>query len=275
MLANVTFPVFNEAAQLAVHVRRVAAFLARLPRCDWELVIADNGSRDGTLAEARALAREADPGFRKFDVGSPKAEGGSAWDHRQPLPPCPDSWFLEGLASQGSAPTIRVLHWDDPGRGRALKGAWLTSEADVLSYMDIDLSTDLAHLPALIATVAEGEADLAVGSRLARGAQTTRGWKRELLSRGYNQLLRSVLGLEVRDAQCGFKAISRAAASALLPQVQDEGFFFDTELLVLAQRQAWRIRELPVHWVDDPDSRVHLGRTIWRDLKGVCRLARA
>jgi glycosyltransferase involved in cell wall biosynthesis len=230
MVINITFPVFNEEAQLATSLGRVADFLATQPRQEWELVIADNGSQDRTLAKARAMA--------------------GAWD--------------TGL---------RVLHWDEAGRGRALKGAWLASEADVLSYMDIDLSTDLAHLPALISTVASGQADLAIGSRLANGARTTRGWKRELLSRGYNRLLQMALALEVRDAQCGFKALSRAAARALLPQVRDPGFFFDTELLVLAQRQGWRIRELPVCWVDDPDTRVRLGRTIWRDLVGVWRMA--
>ena len=232
MLVNITFPVFNEEAQLVASLGRVAGFLATQTQHEWELVVADNGSQDRTLAEARATAE--------------------AW---------------------GSG--LRVLHWDEAGRGRALKGAWLASEAEVLSYMDIDLSTDLAHLPALIAAVADNAADLAIGSRLAPGSRTTRGWKRELLSRGYNRLLRLTLRLKVRDAQCGFKAISRPAARALLPQVRDPGFFFDTELLVLAQRQGWRIRELPVRWVDDPDTRVHLGRTIWRDLQGVGRMAGA
>ncbi len=167
-----------------------------------------------------------------------------------------------------------MVHLDQAGRGRALKAVWLASEADVLSYLDVDLSTDLAHLPELIGGVAEGRADLALGSRLLPASRTTRGWKRELLSRGYNWLLHRTLGLRVTDAQCGFKAISRRAAQALLPQVQDPGFFFDTELLVLAQRQGWRIAELPVRWVDDPDSRVRLLRTIGQDLKGVWRLRR-
>ena len=232
MLVNITFPVFNEEHQLAASLRRVTRFLATQPQHEWELVVADNGSRDRTLAEARAFAA-------------------------------------------GQAARLRIMHRDEPGRGRALQGAWLGSEADVLSYMDIDLSTDLAHLPGLIAIVAEQQADLAIGSRLAPESRTIRGWKRELLSRGYNRLLQTTLDLEVRDAQCGFKAISRAAARALLPQVRDRGFFFDTELLVLAQRQGWHVRELPVRWVDDPDTRVRLARTIWSDLKGVCRLALA
>lgn len=192
--------------------------------------MADNGSGDRTLDEARTVAAE------------------------EVVP-------------------LRIRHRDKPGRGAALREAWLGSDADVLSYLDIDLSTDLAHLPDLVGLVARGEADLAIGSRLSPASQTTRGWKRELLSRGYNGLLRGTLGLEVRDAQCGFKALSRAAARALLPQVRDDGFFFDTELLVLGQRQGWRIRELPVRWVDDPDSRVRILRTIWQDLRGVCRMA--
>ena len=133
----------------------------------------------------------------------------------------------------------------------------------------------LAHLPELIGTVAEGRADVAVGSCLLPESRTTRGWKRELISRTYNRLLRVGLGLRARDAQCGFKAISRRAAQALLPQVKDPGFFFDTELLVLAQRGGWRVRELPVRWVDDPDSRVRLWRTIGQDLKGVWRIRKA
>jgi len=180
-------------------------------------------------------------------------------------------------AETGGVPTgiqLRVLRLEQAGRGRALKGAWFTSEAEVLSYMDIDLSTDLRHLPELIGTVAEGRADVAVGSRLLPESRTTRGWKRELISRTYNRMLQAGLGLGVRDAQCGFKAISRQAAQALLPQVRDTGFFFDTELLVLAQRGGWRVRELPVRWVDDPDSRVRLWRTIREDLKWIWRMRR-
>lgn len=245
---NVTLPVYNEAAQLAGSVRRVTEFLATLPQWRWELVIADNGSTDGTRQMAEELAGE----YREDRSQIPEAG-------------CP---ILDRPI------TLRVVHLDQAGRGRALREVWLTSDADVLSFMDIDLSTDLAHLPELIGVVTEGRADLAIGSRLLPGSQTTRGWKRELLSRGYNWLLHRALGLRVADAQCGFKAISRRAAQALLPQVADTGFFFDTELLVLAQRQGWRIAELPVRWVDDPDSRVRLLRTIAQDLRGVWRLRR-
>jgi len=242
-LINVTLPVFNEAAQLAQSVRRVVAFLSGQAQYQWELVIADNGSTDGTREVAERVMEEG----------------------------------RMANAETGGVPTgiqLRVLRLEQAGRGRALKAAWFTSEAEVLSYMDIDLSTDLRHLPELIGTVAEGRADVAVGSRLLPESRTTRGWKRELISRTYNRMLQAGLGLGVRDAQCGFKAISRQAAQALLPQVRDTGFFFDTELLVLAQRGGWRVRELPVRWVDDPDSRVRLWRTIREDLKWIWRMRR-
>ena len=169
---------------------------------------------------------------------------------------------------------VRYLHLDEPGRGRALRAAWSASDADVVAYMDVDLSTDLVHLPALIAPLLAGRADLAIGSRLAPGAQVTRGLKRELISRCYNALLGVVLGAGFSDAQCGFKAGRRDAIRALLPSVESEGWFFDTELLYLAQRNAFSIHEVPVRWVDDPDSRVRIVRTIVEDLKGIARLHR-
>ena len=268
-LINVTLPVFNEAAQLAASVRRVTEFLAGQPQWRWEVVIADNGSTDGTRERAEEMARE----VQKLEVRSQKLEVGSQESGARSQELENRSQKLEdGRQRPARAITLRVVHLDQAGRGRALQTVWLASAADVLSYLDIDLSTDLAHLPELIGVVAEGRTDIAIGSRLLPGSQTTRGWKRELISRGYNWLLHRALGLRVADAQCGFKAISHRAAQALLPQVADTGFFFDTELLVLAQRQGWRITELPVRWVDDPDSRVRLLRTIGQDLQGVWRL---
>jgi putative flippase GtrA len=161
------------------------------------------------------------------------------------------------------------------GRGLALREAWSCSDARVVSYMDVDLSTDLRGLLPLVAPLLSGHSDVAIGSRLARGAQVVRGPKRELISRAYNTILHATLRVRFTDAQCGFKAVTRAAAARLLPQIRDNGWFFDTELLVLAGRDGLRIHEVPVDWVDDPDSRVNIVHTAVEDLKGVARLALA
>ena len=142
------------------------------------------------------------------------------------------------------------------------------------AYMDVDLSTDLDALLPLVAPLLSGHSDLAIGSRLARGARVVRGPKREVISRGYNLLLRATLRHECSDAQCGFKAMRADVARALIPLVEDNGWFFDTELLSLAEHNGLRIHEVPVDWVDDPDSTVHLGSTIAGDLRGVLRMLR-
>jgi len=170
--------------------------------------------------------------------------------------------------------SVHYLRIEQKGRGRALRAAWSASDAEVVAYMDVDLSTDLAHLPALLEALLAGRGDIVVGSRLARGAQVTRGIKRELLSRSYNALLRMALGAGFSDAQCGFKAARSEVVRALLPLIEDDSWFFDTELLYLAQRNAFSIREIPVRWVDDPDSRVDIVRTAIDDLKGIARLQR-
>lgn len=170
---------------------------------------------------------------------------------------------------------VTVLHLGLKGRGRALKAAWTQSDAKVLAYMDVDLSTDLAALLPLIAPLLTGHSDLAIGSRLARGSRVVRGIKREFISRSYNQILRRTLSAHFSDAQCGFKAIRSEVARQLLPLVQDDGWFFDTEMLVLAERTGLRIHEVPVDWVDDPNSSVDLLATAITDLKGVWRVGRA
>jgi putative flippase GtrA len=170
---------------------------------------------------------------------------------------------------------VHVVHLQQKGRGRALQDVWSRSDAAVLAYMDVDLSTDLSALLPLVAPLITGHSDVAIGTRLARGARVVRGAKREVISRGYNLLLRGTLAVRFSDAQCGFKAIRRDVARHLLPLVQDTGWFFDTELLVLAQRAGLRIHEVPVDWVDDPDSRVDLLATALADLRGVARVGRA
>jgi putative flippase GtrA len=171
-------------------------------------------------------------------------------------------------------PHVRAVHLDKKGRGRALRQVWAESDADVVSYMDVDLSTDLTAFLPLIAPLLSGHSDLAIGTRLARAARVERGPKREIISRAYNLLLRSTMGARFSDAQCGFKAARTEIAQALLPGVEDEEWFFDTELLLLAERHGLRIHEVPVDWVDDPDSRVDVMRTALNDLRGMARVAR-
>ncbi|OKK18166.1 glycosyl transferase [Streptomyces sp. CB00455] len=170
---------------------------------------------------------------------------------------------------------VRSTRLEEKGRGRALRTVWSASDAPVLAYMDVDLSTDLNALLPLVAPLISGHSDLAIGTRLARSSRVVRGAKREFVSRAYNLLLRSSLAARFSDAQCGFKAIRREVAERLLPLVEDSGWFFDTELLVLAERAGLRIHEVPVDWVDDPDSTVHIVRTATEDLKGVWRVGRA
>lgn len=226
----VAVPVLNEERDLRKSVPLLHGFLSRQTQWLWEVVIADNGSTDGTLAIAKEL----------------------------------------GAALRN----VRAWHTDVKGRGGALRQVWLEAEAKVLAYMDVDLSADLAYLPPLVQAVRSGGYDLAVGSRLLRPGLVRRGLKREALSRGYNWLLRLALGVHFSDAQCGFKTISCAAVRALVPLVEDNGWFFDTELLVLAERQGYRILDLPVAWKDDPDTRVRLWSAAIADVKGLIRLRR-
>lgn len=170
---------------------------------------------------------------------------------------------------------VKSFRLEQKGRGRALRTVWSASDAPVLAYMDVDLSTDLNALLPLVAPLISGHSDLAIGSRLARSSRVVRGPKREFISRAYNLILRGSLQARFSDAQCGFKAIRRDVAQELLPLVEDSGWFFDTEMLVLAERAGLRIHEVPVDWVDDPDSTVHIVKTATDDLKGVWRVGRA
>lgn len=171
-----------------------------------------------------------------------------------------------------TVPGVAALHLPRKGRGYALRSAWATSSAPVVAYMDVDLSTALPALLPLVAPLLSGHRDVAIGSRLAPGAHVVRGPKRELISRAYNLLLKATLRGHFSDAQCGFKALRRDAAEQLLPLVEDNEWFFDTEMLVTAERLGLRIGEVPVDWVDDPDSRVNIVSTALDDLRGVLRL---
>ncbi len=225
---DVVIPVYNEERDLGPSVRRLHEHLSRTFPFSSVITIADNASRDGTLAVARGLAAE--------------------------------------------LPGVRVLHLDAKGRGRALRAAWLASEAAIVAYMDVDLSTDLKALLPLVAPLVSGHSDIAIGSRLAHGARTKRGPKREFISRAYMLVLRLALGARFTDAQCGFKAVRTSVARDIVPRIEDQTWFFDTELLILAQRAGLRVHEVPVDWTDDPDSRVDIVRTAMDDLRGVVRL---
>jgi glycosyltransferase involved in cell wall biosynthesis len=199
----------------------------------------------------------------------------------------PSTWTVT-IADNGSTDTtwaiacrlanglddVRALHLDKKGRGGALRAAWLTSTAVVVAYMDVDLSTDLGALLPLVTPLLSGNAEIAIGSRLARGARVRRGAKREVVSRAYNRILKATLHSRFSDAQCGFKAVRSDVARSLLPLIEDDGWFFDTELLVLAEHNHLRIHEVPVDWVEDPDSRVHIASTALDDLLGIRRLKR-
>lgn len=223
-------PVLNEAHVLERSVERLLAFLHGPFPYRASVLVADNGSRDGTAEVAARLA--------------------------------------------ALHPDVSFLRLEQRGRGRALRHAWLASTADVVAYTDVDLSTDLAVLEPMVRAIHEEGYDLATGSRLLPESDVVRGPKREVISRAYNLILKLVLRVAFSDAQCGFKAVSRAAVQALVPQVEDQAWFFDTELLVRAERLGWRIRDLPARWVDDEDSRVRIVPTAWEDLKGVWRLRR-
>jgi glycosyltransferase involved in cell wall biosynthesis len=183
-----------------------------------------------------------------------------------------DTTFAIARRMEAELPRVRAVHLDRKGRGLALRHVWGTSAADVVAYMDADLSTGLEAFLPLIAPLVSGHGDVATGSRLLPGAKVVRGPKREIISRAYNVLLRMFLAARFSDAQCGFKAGRSEVIRALLPDVQDDAWFFDTELLLLAQRRGLRICEIPVTWIEDPDSKVDIIRTALADLRGMARL---
>lgn len=185
-----------------------------------------------------------------------------------------DSTWARACRLVGEIEGVQALRLEQKGRGRALRAAWSQSPAPVVAYMDVDLSTRLDALLPLVAPLLSGHSDVSIGTRLASSSQVVRGARREAISRTYNRILRTTLRAGFSDAQCGFKALRTDVAVALLPLVEDESWFFDTELLVLAEHNHLRIHEVPVDWVDDPDSTVDVVQTATDDLRGVWRLAR-
>ena len=178
--------------------------------------------------------------------------------------------------AQGLSQQYQEVSWirlEMRGRGRALRRAWLESDADILSYMDVDLSTNLDAFPKLVSAIVDEGFDLAVGCRLMQGSVVRkRSLKREVTSRSYNLIIKAMFLTRFKDAQCGFKAISRRAAQVLIPNVEDQAWFFDSELLILAEKGGFHVKDVPVEWVDDPDSRVKVFQTATEDLKGLLRL---
>ena len=228
LTVDIVLPVLNEAHILEEPVRTLCTYMDDNLPYRYQIIIADNGSTDGTRQVAAMLAEH--------------------------------------------FPAVRVVYLPEKGRGRALKQAWLQSRADIVSYMDIDLSTNLDAFVPMITPLVTGDAAIAVGSRLMKESQTTRGLKRDIISRCYNRLIRWTMHTKFVDAQCGFKAIRRDAAQQLLPHVKDTAWFFDTELLVKAEYEGYVIHEEPVEWIEDTDSRVHIVKTAVEDIKGLSRV---
>ena len=168
--------------------------------------------------------------------------------------------------------SVRVVRLTERGRGRALKQVWQSSQADILTYMDVDLSTSLDDFLPMIQSLVAGEAGVAIGSRLLKKSKTSRGFKREFISRCYNKIIKLTSRTKFSDAQCGFKAIRRDVAKRFLPKIKDNEWFFDTELLIKTERAGVPIHEQPVTWIEDTDSRVKIVKTAVDDLKGLHRV---
>lgn len=177
--------------------------------------------------------------------------------------------IAEGLCQR--YPHVNYRYLQQKGRGRALRTVWLESDADLLSYMDVDLSTDLAYFPSMIEALESGY-DVAIGSRLSRESKVDRSFKREFISRAYNLMIKVMFFTTFPDAQCGFKALTRQAAQAIVPHIKNNNWFFDTELLIIAAKNGYRIKSVPVKWDDDPNSSVNVISTVTEDLKGLLRL---
>jgi glycosyltransferase involved in cell wall biosynthesis len=225
---DVVIPVLNEEKDLPRSVAVLWDFFNEHLPYQWQIVIADNGSTDKTLAVAQALSQQ--------------------------------------------YPRVTYIHLDLRGRGRALRKAWLESKADAVAYMDVDLSTKLTAFPKLVQALVDEGYGVAIGSRLARGSMVKRGLKREITSRTYNFLIKLMFCPSFHDAQCGFKAVRRDVVKEIVPFIKDQAWFFDTELLLLAQKKGYRIKEVPVEWVDDAGTTVKVAKTAWEDVKGLFRV---
>jgi glycosyltransferase involved in cell wall biosynthesis len=226
---NIVIPVYNEEGELAQSIETLREYLrTNLTDFTWQIMIADNASKDKTLAIAKNLSK-------KF-------------------------------------PEVFYVHLPQKGRGRAVKHVWMRDGADIEAYMDVDLSTDLKHVPPLVQSLTRGY-DIAIGTRNANGSRVYgRSNLRNMTSKVYILLIKLFFWVHFSDAQCGFKAVTRRVVDDLLPYIKDNEWFFDTELLVIAEKMGYRIYEEPVTWIDNPGSTVRVMRTAQGDLAGLWRL---
>ncbi len=229
-LVELVVPTLNEAHVIEKSVTEIRRYLHEEFPYPARILVADNGSKDGTADIARRL--------------------GEKWQD------------------------VSVYQLDKRGRGRALREAWLQSDADIVAYTDVDISTEIGALERICRAIVEEGYHLGTGSRLLPESKVKRGLKREFISRSYNLLVKMMMLTHFSDAQCGFKVLTREVVEKVVPQVKDNGWFFDTELLVLAEKQGFRIKDEPVTWIDDDDSRVKIMSTAWEDVKGLFRLRR-
>ena len=168
---------------------------------------------------------------------------------------------------------VSIISIPEKGRGHALHQAWTTSSADIVTYMDVDLSTRIEHLLDLVQLIDRSNCEVAIGTRLSKQSKTKRSLKREITSQGYVFLIRLFFpSLSITDAQCGFKALKRTTAEVIVPKIKNREWFFDTELLIIAHKEKIGICELPVEWTEDPDSKVNILKTAFEDIRGLIRM---
>lgn len=173
------------------------------------------------------------------------------------------------LASE--MPDVGYLFIPRKGRGIALKTAWSQTDCDFVSYMDVDLSTELNALIRAVEILRDG-ADVVVGNRLDKDSVIKRSLKREFVSRSYNVVIKLMLRSRFHDAHCGFKTGRREVVQRILPYIEDNEWFFDTEFLFYAERLGYKIVEIPVTWIEDPDTKAKIFKDAYDDLRGLYRL---
>ena len=219
VVVSVVLPAYNEADVLEIAVTQISTALKEIGY-SYEIIIAEDGSTDGTDKKAAMLAE--------------------------------------------IVPFVRHIHREKRlGRGTALNNAFRQSNGEVLVYMDLDLATDLKYLKPLVEAIRIEGYDFSTGSRMLPESKAERTLRRSISSKTYNFLVRHMLGSKLRDHQCGFKAFKREPLIKLLDEVEATHWFWDTEIIVRAQRHGYRIKEVPVEWKSGQDTKVHLLKDSW------------